>query len=401
MKAGSLADTSPRIGWPGALLLVLAGVVSAFHVGKASAVLQALRADLGLGLATASWLLSASGVAGALLGVPAGLLADRAGARRTTVAGLLVQAGASAIGALAAHPGWLLASRIAEGVGFQLVAVAAPALIATAMPARDRAAAMAAWSTFMPVGLAAALLAVHWLPAGGWEGLWWAGTFAALAAAVALRMALPESARGTGPTRLAQDLATVWRARGPAGLALLFGLFSASYFAVFGFLPMLLEGAARATGAPTHVLAATAVAASAAGNLAGLALLARGIRPTTVIVASFAALAACSVPIAMEAAADPLARYGASVVFGAVAGLIPAALFAEAPARAPHARLQGLVIGMMMQGNNIGLVAGPPLAGAAASLFGWGAVAAIVTALALVAATAVRALAATPIPRPT
>jgi hypothetical protein len=44
--------------WPTVLLIVGAGVVSAFQVGKAPAALAAIQADLGLDLVTASWLLS-------------------------------------------------------------------------------------------------------------------------------------------------------------------------------------------------------------------------------------------------------------------------------------------------------------------------------------------------------
>jgi len=393
VTAAPATATPAGFGWPVALLLTFAGIVSAFHIGKASAVLEVLQAQLGISLVGASWLVSASGVIGALVGAPVGLLVDRAGARRMTLVGLLVQAAASAVGALLAEPGWLLASRVVEGLGFQLVVVAAPALIATGMAAHQRPAAMAAWSTFMPIGLAAALLAPVVLPAQGWQSLWWGGTIAAGATALALRALAPESSRAAGAApSLRQDSVDLWKARAPVLLAWLFALFNASYFAVFGFLPALLQSASQLTGVPTAVLSATAVAASAGGNLAGLALLARGVRPAALLVGSFLALAACSVPIVVSEAAGPLARYAASVAFGAVAGLIPAALFAEAPARAPRANLQGLVIGLMMQGSNVGLVAGPPLAAAVAGAFGWAAVAGLVGLLAALALAAVRSL---------
>lgn len=384
-----------RIGWPGATLLVLAGVVSAFHVGKPSAVLAQLQADLGVATATAAWLVSASGIVGALAGTPVGLLVDRLGARRMTVLGLAVQALASAAGALATGPAWLLASRVVEGLGFQWVVVAAPALVAGAMRPGATATAMAAWSTFMPVGLAAALLSVAFLPAAaGWATLWWGAAVLALAVAVAVRFALPEPppAAASRSRSIRGDLAAAWQARGPVLLALLFGLFNAGYFAVYGFLPMLLEQASQAVGAQPQLLAAAAVGASAAGNLAGLALLAKGVRPTRLLAVSFAGLAACSVPILLDTAMSAWLRIVASIGFGAVAGLIPAALFAEAPTRTPRPGMQGLVIGLMMQGGNVGMSLGAPLAGTTAAAFGWPWVTALVAVLAATAIAAVGAL---------
>lgn len=395
MNAAFAAAAPARIGWPGAVLLILAGVVSAFHVGKPAAALPVLQADLGMDIATAAWLVSASGVVGAVAGAPVGLLVDRVGARRMTVLGLAVQAFASAAGALATQPAWLLASRVVEGLGFQWVVVAAPALIAGTMRPRSTPPAMAAWSTFMPVGLAAALLSAAWLPpASGWKQMWWGGTVLALAAAVAVRCGLPErpGAGATGSHTLGSDLAAAWRARGPVLLAAVFGLFNAIYFAVYGFLPMLLQQASHALGAPAYLLAAAAVGASAAGNLAGLSILARGVAPAQLLAWSFAGLAASALPILLDMATGAWLRVAASIAFGAVAGLVPAALFAEAPARAPRPGMQGLVIGLMMQGGNVGMSIGTPLAGMTAAAFGWEAVIAVVAVLAATAIAAARAL---------
>ena len=388
------SQPTPNIGWPGALLLVLAGVVSAYHVGKPSAVLEVLQADLGVDIGTASWLVSASGIVGAVAGAAIGMLSDRLGARRMVLLGLFVQACASAAGAMAAGPGWLLASRVAEGLGFQLVVVGAPALIAAAMRVQSRTAAMAAWSTFMPVGLAGALLSVAWLAPSSWKPLWWFSAVLAVAIAIAVRVAVPEMPRA-GPiaTRpLGDDLVLAWRVRGPALLALLFGLFNASYFAVSAFLPMLLQQAAHSVGVPAYVLSALAVGSSAVGNLAGLVFLARGVRPAAMLVWSFVGLLACSVPMVLGSATTTWLPLCASVAFGAVAGLIPAALFAEVPARTPRAGMQGLVIGWMMQGGNVGLTVGPPLAGMATAAFGWPAVIAVEAVLVVAAAAAVRML---------
>ncbi len=87
--------------WPRILLVVGAGVVSAFQVGKAPVALAAIQEDLALSLAAASWLISAFAILGALTGAPIGLAADRVGAGTMATLGLLLQAAGSFLGGLA------------------------------------------------------------------------------------------------------------------------------------------------------------------------------------------------------------------------------------------------------------------------------------------------------------
>ncbi|CAN7250896.1 MFS transporter [Rhizobacter sp. LjRoot28] len=369
--------------WPGTLLLILAGVVSAFHVGKATAVMEALRQDLSLSLTTAAWLLSVSGAVGAVAGIGVGMIVDRLGPRRMAVLGLAVQALASAGGAWAAHPTALLASRVVEGLGFQLVVVAVPALIAGATPVRSRATAMAAWSTFMPVGLALALLSAPRLAPGSWASLWWFASALAIAVAAAVARLTPELPRLASVARrdVARDLRTAWHARAPMLLALLFGLFNAGYFALFGLLPSVMQKASAIDDLPPHLFTAVAVLASAGGNLAGLALIARGVRPLTLLASGFAAMAVLSYPVVLDMGEASSLSVAASIAFGAAAGLIPSALFAEAPRCTPTEGMQGLVIGLMMQGGNVGMTVGPPIAALATAAWDGPAAAGVVTAL--------------------
>lgn len=71
-----------------AVLVILAGVCAALHVGKLPPGIPVLRAELGLTLVQGGFLLSVMQMAGMTLGVLAGLLADRTGLRRTMLLGL-------------------------------------------------------------------------------------------------------------------------------------------------------------------------------------------------------------------------------------------------------------------------------------------------------------------------
>jgi MFS family permease len=50
---------------------------------------------------------------------------------------------------------------------------------------------------------------------------------------------------------------------------------------------------------------------------------------------------------------------------------VPTVLFDSAPAQVPRPDLVGATVGLMMQGNNLGLVVGPAIAGTLAASAGW------------------------------
>lgn len=362
--------TAPLPLWPTTLLLVGAGLVSAVQVGKAPAALHAVQAVLGLSLGVSAWLLSAFGIVGAVFGFALGAVSDRLGARRTLVAGLLVQGLAAAGGATAERAALLLASRLLEGVGFLAVIVAAPALIGRVAAGRPAAGPFAAWSTFMPAGMALVLLASPWLLAHGWRVLWWASSVLALAYAVLVAWRVPaDAARISLPRGGGATLRQTFFARGPIALLLIFMLYAAAWFALFGLLPAVLQGGIAANASRANLLTALAVGAGAAGNVAGGVLLARG-RPPASLVAVALAFSAVLALVASSDAPGPWTRYGTLVLFAAISGVVPPALFAQAPAQAPHPGTLGVVAGMMMQGNSLGLVLGPAIGAALASAGG-------------------------------
>lgn len=385
-----------RSPWPTILLVTGAGIVSAAQVGKAPAALAAVRADLGLDLATASWLLSSFAVVGALAGVVVGLLVDRAGARSMAVLGLLLQGLAGAAGAMAWGVPMLLATRVLEGLGFLVVTVAAPSLIVALAHPGDRGPAMAVWGTFMPVGMTLVLVVAPLLPLVGWRGFWLLNAGLLLGYAALLATVLQDQREPDRSGRnLADDLRNTLAHRGPWLLFGLFATFAAAFFAVFGFLPGLLAQRLAIGPEEASLLAGIAVAANVVGNLLCGLLLARGLR-SLILLVGFSAMALLGFGILSEGVPGG-AVFGLSLLVSAISGLIPVALFDAAPHHAPRSDLVGATVGFMMQGNNVGLLLGPATAGALAAAAGWPAVAMLVAALAAVASVLVIVLRASPV----
>ena len=360
----------PATAWPRVLLLCAAGVVAAFQIGKAPAALPTLRAELGLDLVTAGWVISIFNVLGLVLGMAVGGLAERLGHRRLAILGLATIALASLAGAAAPGATVLLASRALEGIGFVAVVVAIPTLIVRAVASADLKLALGLWSAYMPAGTSAMMVvAAFALSALGWRGLWLLN--AALAACFALALARATSGAPippAAPGNFRADLRATLAAPGPRLLALVFGTYALQFLAVFGFLPTMLVERGVGAGAAA-LLGAAAIAINVPGNLLGGFLLHRGARRWALIAGVNAAMAVFA--LAIYADFLPLwARYGACLALSLVGGIIPAAVFGATPALAPSPRHIATTNGLVMQGSQLGQTIGPPAVAALAQGLG-------------------------------
>ena len=94
-----------------ALVVILAGVSAALHVGKLPPAIPVLQQALGLSLLQAAFLLSMVQGAGMCAGVAFGALADALGLKRSMLIGLALIALASALGGMSQQVALLLALR--------------------------------------------------------------------------------------------------------------------------------------------------------------------------------------------------------------------------------------------------------------------------------------------------
>jgi MFS family permease len=370
------------------LLVYGTGVLAAAALGKVAPAVSLLRADLGLSLGAAGWLVSAITAVAALLGTPAGLWVRRRGGRRALLAGLALLAVTGLAGAGAPGAGWMLVARVVEGVGFLLVVVAAPTLLVQMAARADQPAVLALWGTAIPVGLAASAAAGGALAPLGWR-LWLAVPNAlAVPAAVASALVVPADPSPATPAGLAPPAGG---SAPPAGglrgqvepgarlrladlraPALLAGGFCAAVVigaAVLGMLPVFLEEQRRAGVAAGGTATALVALCSVLGSLVAGWLLARG--------AELRALAAAG--LLMPLASWPMVAAGGS--FGgsvqaaaglmAANGVVVAGVFAAVPRVAAAPDHLAVVNGLVAQLGSAGTLLGPPLFAWAAGAAGW------------------------------
>lgn len=360
-----------------AALVVAVGVTCALHVGKLPVAIPVLRESLGLTLLQAGFLLSLVQLAGMTLGLLVGLMADRLGTRRVMLAGLVLLALGSTLGALAPSVNSLLLTRVVEGMGFLMAVLPAPGLLRQRVahpPTLARA--LGWWGAYMPLGTALALLlgapAIQWM---GWRWAWLVLAGVSLLAAAALLRWVPSAVStaqpaGQAPTRLWPRLLRTLRAPGPWLVAVAFFLYSGQWLAVVGFLPTIYSQAGY-SGAVVGVLSALAAGINMAGNIGAGRLLARGVPPGRILSVAYGAMA-LGAWVAFAALGAPVWQYVAVLVFSGVGGLIPGTLFGLAVVLAPSEDTVSTTVGWMQQLSALGQFLGPPLvAGLAMQVGGW------------------------------
>lgn len=180
------------------------------------------------------------------------------------------------------------------------------------------------------------------------------------------------------------DMAAVLRAAQPLRLAACFALYSLMFFALFSFLPVLLIERIGASHRMVGLLTALAIGANMIGNLAAGYLLARGVSRPVLVGGTCLTMGLAALGIFLPMFGD-VPTFLLCLLFSAVGGLIPATLLASAPVVAPTAALVPVVVGLLMQGSNLGQVVGPVTVGAAIEAWGWHAAAAVVALSALAA----------------
>jgi EmrB/QacA subfamily drug resistance transporter len=185
-------------GASGRLLTVLFTSVAYFMVALDALVvvtaLPSIHRDLGGGVATLQWTISAYTIAfgaGILTGAALG---DRLGRRRVYVAGLALFTAASAACALAPTAGALIACRTVQGMGAAIVMPLGLTLLTAAFPAEQRGAVVGIWG-----GVAGLAVACGPLIGGAltqelnWHWIFWVNVPIGVLAAFGARSHLSES----------------------------------------------------------------------------------------------------------------------------------------------------------------------------------------------------------------
>ncbi|MCD2195965.1 MFS transporter [Actinomycetospora endophytica] len=186
--------TRPRLALVALSLAFFAVQLDATVVNVA---LETISRDLGGGIGAQQWVVAAYTVALAAGMLTAGSLGDRHGARRVCVLGLVVFGLASAGCALAPGAGWLVAARVAQGLGAAGLLPSSLALIVGQFPdPARRAGALGVWGGVGSLGMATGpLLGGTLIAVADWRWIFLVNVPVCVATVVLTRLAVAESPR--------------------------------------------------------------------------------------------------------------------------------------------------------------------------------------------------------------
>lgn len=253
------------------VLLLASGWLASAQVGKVPPALSALVNDFSLTMVQAGWVASAITSVAAVCGIFSGLVVSVLGGGVSLLVGLGLLSLGSIAGMIADTTTLLLASRLLEGLGFVIVVVTAPSLLAIILAGSPvlRQRFLVIWGAYMPVGVALMMgLAPLVLNLGSWRTLWLLNAFLACAiflVALYWRKRLAAvSLRGTfNPKAVGANL----RLAGPWLMGLCFGCYTAVWFMLVTWLPGFAVSEMGFSLYAAAWLTAVAVILNIAGNL--------------------------------------------------------------------------------------------------------------------------------------
>jgi MFS family permease len=356
--------------WRAVVVLIAAGMVCAFQIGKAAIAVPLLQGDLGISLVFASWIVGAFGALGAALGLFAGGIVSIFPPRGTLIAGLCIIGAASLAGALAPDGTILILTRVIEGCGFLAAVLSAPRLLRAISRPADSDRVFAFWAAYLPCGTALMMLAGPLLASDSWRMLWAANGVIALAYAAFLMVVPFPPVAGAGRAGAAANIVQVITSPGAVLLALAFGIYTFHYFAFTGLFPtLLIDKLGLSITAAGFVSALTALA-NGIGNLIAAVILKRGTPLWAIALMGYLVIGLSGFAIFAPGLPVPAIAI-AAVAALALTGFIPASVFAAAPRIAANAALLAITIGLILNTSSLGQLIGPAALAAFVQRFGW------------------------------
>lgn len=371
------ASTRQRSGNATWVVVVVCGVIAAMHVWKLPGVLTEVQADLTISLVQAGLLLGLVQLAGMLGGIPASILGERVGLRRTVVLGLTLLVTGTVISALATTPEVMMTARALEGIGYLAVTVMAPALIRRDTPTDRLTMAMGAWAGFQGMATFIAVLGSSLLlQVTDWRMWYWImAAVTAVGIPLLLKYAAPDPRRESGVAAAFGRVGVTVRSWKPWVAGAVFSCYTVQWTAVIGFLPTVYEeyGVGPVAGG---ALSAVAGGVNAVGAVAAGFLLQRGFAVRPLVITAFGVMGITAFGVyAIDWSVLPgtfIPQFVLVCIFSMVGALIPTSMFRIAVDLAPPGGSPPGVVGLMQQMQNTGNFLGPILlASLAAQAQGW------------------------------
>jgi MFS family permease len=374
--AATRASGRERAAWFVLAILLLFSIAAPLNQFKIPPIMPILMDAFKLSVGRAGLLMSVYAVTGLILALPAGFIFQKLGYRVTSlIAGGSIALGAI-LGAISSSTGVMLTSRVIEGVGTSFMAVLAPAIIAVWFAAQKRGAAMGIWSAWVPIGSTSMLILAPILSQGAnWQAVWWFGCLYALVATALFLVFVRPAPSGSAASGLSSaqppvaSAAQVLRNRDVWLISLAFGCFNMATMSFATFTPTylnLVRGMSLAQAALlASVVSMVSIVSCPTGGILSDKIGSRK-RPYVLGLVLMAAI------MPLIAVMGSSALIVLVITQGLIGGLVPTNIFSAGVEIVGDERLGGLAMGIIMVGQNAGMLVGPLVFGALiGSAGGW------------------------------
>ncbi|GAA2138224.1 MFS transporter [Actinomadura napierensis] len=210
--------------WWGLGALALSMLALGFDMTILNVALTTISERLHASTSELQWIVDSYLLVFAALLLPAGLLGDRIGRKRTLLAGMAVFGAASLAGALAGGTGGVIAARAFMGLGAAIMMPLSMSMLPAVFPPHERTRAIAVWSSASALGLPIGPLLGGWLLEHfSWGSIFLVNVPIVALGGIALALTMPETRDPAAP-----------RADGPGSLLSMGGLVALVYGVIEG-----------------------------------------------------------------------------------------------------------------------------------------------------------------------
>ncbi len=379
MSAENNNGSFNRYAWIILAVVYLATFAGRLMLNKVSPLVVDLADDFGITMSQVGLLMSMLGLTGLFLAIPGGIILQRLGLRITGTAALIFLAGGATLGAISGSFNFLLFSRMLEGIGLALIVVVSPAAIAMWFPQEKVGTSIGIWTTSAPISaFVIVTLAPLLAPTIGWRGVWWLTAGVSITALVLYWLLMKPAPALAASGRPDVDGSTADAVPGwkitlrnkdiwLLGLAILiFSLLITPFLTYYvTFLSSVHDFPLSRAGL---IFGLASLATVPAGPLTGWVSDSLGTRKW-VAIAGFLILCPLYVLIYQLSGFMNLV---ALVLMSVIAITIPVSILAAVPEVMPDVRLVGIGMAVIIFGQNLGLIIGPPLFGGLVEGASWG-----------------------------
>lgn len=353
--------------WLVTIIVFFAGVTFSAGNYKVPPTMVMVLKEMNTSIVMGGGLVSMGILAGIILALPAGGIMMKTGPKKLGLFSLLCALIGNVVGGLAPNFTILMLGRLIEGIGFGLIGVVAPAIIAVLFPPEKRGLPMSIWSTWIAVGLLLIFNTTNVLmPAFGWRGNWWfvAILSAGLLVAFAWGVQIPETGAGEREKAEEELVLLVEGFKSPPSwlLGIIFTVFSFGVASLTTFVPTFFVEELKIDVATANTYVSVVTFGMIGGGIV-MGFVLNKVKKRSILLLACTIITAIFMCLTFKVTSPDLVM-PFMLATGLVYSMLPAVIFTIAPEAATSPATIGITMGIVILGQNIGGFVAPILIGA-------------------------------------